>query len=30
MSYAIVGYVLTLAFWAGFALWLLAATRRAR
>ncbi len=30
MSYAIVGYVLTLAFWAGLGLWLRSATRRAR
>lgn len=30
MSYAIVGYLLTLVFWVGFALWLRAATRRAR
>ncbi len=30
MTYAIIGYVLTLAFWAGFVVWLRAATRRAR
>lgn len=30
MSYVIVGYLLTLAFWLGAALWLTSATRRTR
>ena len=29
MSYAIVGYLITLAFWAGLVLWLRSASRRA-
>lgn len=29
MSYAIVGYVLTVAFWVGYLLWLRAAARKA-
>ncbi len=30
MSYAVAGYVLTLVFWVGFALWLMSATKRTR
>lgn len=30
MTYAVVGYVLTVVFWAAFALWLVSATRRSR
>lgn len=30
MSYAVTGYILTVLFWVGFALWLLSATRRTR
>lgn len=30
MSYAIAGYVLTVAFWIGYVLWLRAAERRQR
>lgn len=30
MSYVVAGYALTIGFWAGYALWMVAAARRRR